>query len=316
MRTYTSGGITVTYPEKFVLSGNNNIVSITGATENTTFSLFGDEREFLSGSGEFDLMPYLQNLFATVGKNEKFSIKTIDEDLLIDGDALVTIDLTQVYFGANEFADKRVLVQQAEYTSLSPWFDFWLPTDAPAKINGVDYDFVEGFNSIDLSDYTGDVLIEFNADGFNTFDDTFDFTFTGEIISIKIQRVECPENGFLVRWIDHWGIWQQKVLDKAATLRNSSKDIYGWNSQPSSALFSGLRFAEVKKSIGVDLVAESCTKTEALRLSELCSSSFVHAYDFNNSEWIPVVVSTNEAKVGESKGRQNMNFNMSIQNDY
>lgn len=316
MRTYTSGGITITYPEQLVMVGDRNIVTITGATTKTTFSMFGDERELAAGAGEFDLLPYMQSLYATVAKNEKFSIASVVDVLLLDGVAFKSIDLTQVYFGASEFGDKRVLVQNAEYTEFSPWFDFWLPTDMEAKINGVEVDFVQGFNHVDLSSYTGDVVIQFAVDGFNEWDDTFDYTFTGEMVYIYIRRVECPQNGFLMRWLDHWGIWQQKTFALASTIRNADKSIYNWNGQATILLLNGLRFAEVKKALGVDIVEENCTLTEAKRLSDLAVSSYVHAYDFNNSAWIPVTVTNNDTKVAENKGRQNMNFNISLQNGY
>lgn len=316
MRTYTDNGITVTYPEQIIMNGDKNIVTISGANTKTTFSMFGDERELSAGAGEFDLLPYMQSLYATVAKNEMFSIASVTENLLLDGVSFKDIDLTQVYFGSSEFGDKRVLVQQAEYTEFSPWVDFWLPTDMEAKINGVDIDFVQGFNHLDLSAYTGDVEIVFAVDGFTTFDDTFDYTFTGELVSIYIRRVDCPQNGFLIRWLDHWGMWQQKTFALASTIRNAEKSIYNWNTQPTSLLLNGLRFAEVKKALGVDIVEENCTLTEAKRLSDLAVSSYVHAYDFNNAVWIPVTVTNNDTKVAENKGRQNMNFNISLQNGY
>ena len=316
MRTYTSAGITITYPEAMVMVGDRNIVTISGATANTTFSMFGDERELSAGAGEFNLLPYMQSLYATAAKNEMFSIASVTENLLIDGVAFHAIGLTQVFFGASEFGDKRVLVQSAEYTEFSPFFDFWLPVDMEAKINGVDYNFVQGFNHVDLSAYTGDVEICFAVDGFTTFDDTFDFTFTGELVYINIRRVECPQNGFLMRWLDHWGIWQQKTFALASTIRNAEKSIYNWNSQATSLLLNGLRFSEVKKALGVDIVEENCTLAEAKRLAELCVAQYLHAYDFNNAVWIPCIVTNNDTKIAENKGRQNVAFNISLQNGY
>ena len=150
MRTYTNSGITVTYPEQLIMHGDRNIVTISGATGKTTFSMFGDERELLAGAGSFDLLPYMLSQFATVGKNEMFSPSSKTEALLLDGVEFLSIDLTQIFYGASEFGDKRVLVQNAEYTEFSDWFDFWLPTDMEGKINGVEYDFVQGFNHIDF----------------------------------------------------------------------------------------------------------------------------------------------------------------------
>lgn len=316
MRTYTNSGITITYPEQFLLSGNRNIVTISGATTKTTFSLFGDERELSAGAGQFNLLPYMQSAFATVGKNEMFSPLSITENLLLDGVNFKALDFTQVHFGANEFGDKRTLVQYAEYTEFSPWFQIWLPTDMEAEINDVAVELVAGFNNIDLSSYTGDVLIQLSTSGFDSFDDTFDETFTGEIIEIYVKRVSCPENGMLMRWLDHWGIWQQKTFARVSLNRSSKKESYNWNGQNSNILYSGLKFSEVTRSQSFEVTTMAIDKKEAFRVSELVDAQFSHAYDFETSNWLPCIVLDNESKPAYNKGVQTINFNISLQNGY
>ena len=150
----------------------------------------------------------LKNLFVNEDFSSKFSPKGLSLELDFDNATeYLTMDFT-VFYGKNEVGDVRTLPRKAFYTEYSAWYDIFVSEATSVKINGVDTVLTQGLNSIDLSEYGGDVRIYSD----NSFDDTFDDTF-GWYMDVLVQRVECPENGVLLRWLDRWGIWQQAVLE-------------------------------------------------------------------------------------------------------
>ena len=316
MRTYTSSGITIQYPENLCLTGNRNIVSISGATTKTTFTIYGDTRDLIDGAGEFDLMPYFMAEFDDVSKNEKFEIPDLGLPLIksinFDSEAtFLNMDFSLLY-GKNLFEDVRFQTLRAEYSpGVADWYDFYLLSANVGTINGVLTSFFAGYNSIDLSSYTGDVIIDFE----DTFDDTFDETFTPGLSPIVIERVLCPENGLLLRWLDRWGIWQQKNFSKLNYIPKGTGNSFIWNWQTSDILYNGLQFAEKKQALNYDIQAQGVTTLEALRLSNLCSADFVHVYDFNAEIWLPVVVTTGEIPIPLNRNNHTISLNIQIQNE-
>ncbi len=316
MRTHTSilgDGIVIIYPELFVLSGNKNIVQISGATAYKTFTLFGDKRELIAGAGWFDLSVYLKNLFVNEDFSSKFSPKILNLELFFDAATTeyLTMDFT-VFYGKNEVGDVRTLPKKAFYTEYSAWYDIFVSEATSVKINGVDTVLTQGLNSIDLYSYSGDVLIEFE----NTFDDLFDETFIAGYNNILVQRVECPENGVLLRWLDRWGIWQQAVLDLLKTNRGAKGTTYVWNNSSNSVYYRGLNISEKERTKTIDVIAPYVDLEEAKRLSDIVDAPFIHMYDFATSAWMPVTLGSSSIPVDETKPSQNLAFNIIVQNGF
>jgi hypothetical protein len=315
MRTFTSilgDGIVIIYPDVFVLSGNKNIVQISGATAYETFTLFGDKRELIAGAGWFDLSVYFKNLFVNEDFSSKFSPKILSLELIFgNATEYLTMDFT-VFYGKNEVGDVRTLPKKAFYTEYSAWFDLWFPEATPYRIKGVDAVLSAGMNSLDLSSYTGDVLITFS----NTFTDIFDETFYVGYDNILIQRVSCPENGVLLRWLDRWGIWQQAVLDLLKTNRGAKGTTYVWNNSSNSVYYRGLNISEKERTKTIDVIAPYVDLEEAQRLSDIVDAPFIHMYDFATSTWMPVTLGSSSIPVDETKPSQNVAFNIIVQNGF
>lgn len=318
MRTYTDSGITITYPEAVVFTGNRNIVSISGASAYDTFTIFGDTRDLISGVGEFDISPYLKDLFADVEKNEMFDIEDLTESIYFDDSEISFLDMVfdEIFYAKSRIYDIRNTPKTAEYTEDSEWFHFWIEAAIEGEINGTPTNFTAGLNKLDLSSYSGDVYITFN----NTFDDTFDDTFIYDsfiydLNNILIQRVSCPDEGVVLRYLDHFGVWNQKVFSKVVFNPKAGSSVYNWTTQSSSILFNGLQFAEKTQEISFQIQAQGCLIEECERLSDVCLSDFVHVYDHVSDQWLPVVVTTAQIPVDYTKTNQNININILVQNE-
>jgi len=313
MRTApTNMGITIQYPEDLVFTGNRNIITITGSVGYSNFTIYGDTREFINGVGEFNLQPYWEALFESEDRNSKFSYKTSEIILFVDGEPIQALDFTYIFWGKNRIFDVRKLPKTGEYTDFSKWFDFWLDDGVDGKINGVDYSFVKGYNSLDLSAYNSDIIVLIGG----TFDDTFDTSFSLGVDSFIISKINCAENGILLRWLDHWGIWQQKVFEKLSENIQTKGDSYNWNKQNPEIFYNGLQFSEKKETDSFDIQVPSCDLDECERLADICTSDFVCVYDFTTSTWLPVVVSTNEIKIKQNTSNQPINLTIVLQNGY
>lgn len=314
MRTHTNSGITIGFPDDFVLTGNRNIVSISGATAYDEFKIFGDTRELIAGVAEFDLSPYLMALFSTEAKNAKFEEKTTEQGIFFDGSASSFLDMefTQVFYGKNRPLFARPFYSCAEFSTIAPWFEFWMPAEADATINGAPLAVTAGLNVLDLSSYTEDVNIVFP----NVFDETFDETFPDEDIrNICVKFVSCPENGTTLRWLDSFGLWQQKNFGNLNTALKGTGNSFNWAGQTAGSLYRGLQFAEKRQNATMDMQAQSCNLMEALRLAELATADFVHYYDTATSGWLPCVIATNEIQVNFNRPSQNINLSIVLQNE-
>lgn len=319
MRTYTAAGITIKYPNSFVYAGNRNIVKIEGATTKSTFTIFSDTRDLIDGVGEFDLNPYLLDLFVNKGKNEKFTFETVlSLDLIFDSDPVfLEMDFEQIFLGRNIINQSYNLPLTAEYSSYAPFFDFYLDVAKEGTINGVPYSFPAGYNSLDLSVYTGDVVISLTLGRTSTFDFTFDFTFFRTLRTpIVISRVECANEGQIIRWLDNFGVWQQKNFDDVSRNAGASAQIFNWQNQSETVLYNGLQWTQKKQRNTLQVRADGCSYLEALRLQSLCTSSFVHIYDFASGVWLPCVIATNEIPVPKNKNNQSLTFEIITQNEY
>jgi len=314
MRTYTNSGITVTYPDNFVLTGDRNIVSISGASAYDEFTIFGDTRELNAGVAEFDLSPYLMALFSTEAKNAKFSAKTTTQGIFFDGSVVSFKDMvfTEVFYGKNKPLFSRPYYTKGEFSADALWFEFWAPEAADATINGATLTVTAGLNVLNLSAYTDDVNIVFP----NTFDETFDDTFPNQDIGgILIEWVGCPENGASLRWLDSFGLWQYKNFGKLNIAPKGTGNSFNWAGQPSDSLYRGLQFSEKRQALSMDLQAQSCNLMEAFRISELATADFVHFYDTATSTWLPCLVSTSEIPVNFNRPSQNINLSIVLQNE-
>lgn len=313
MRTHISGGITLTYPDNFCFSKNRNIITIEGATAYSTFTIFGDTRDLIDGYGEFNVGQYFQ-----AGVNSKINMFSYtsfeDKEVYLDEDYFFAMAFDQIYYGMEIPFNNRVIQKYNEYTENSPFFEFWVSASTNGYIDGVPTLFQAGINRVDLTAYSEDVTIEFDSANDSTFDDSFDETFTNILTNpIIIQRVLCPENGVTLRWLDNWGVWQQKTFNKLNTNTNSDSSTYNWNDQPSNILYSGLRYAEKENSHSID-IQEVCLREEARRVAGIISSEYIHAYDTSTGSWIPVLVSNSAIKIPENRPSTTVNLNLIVQN--
>ncbi len=235
--TLESSGVTI---QREPIAGTDNLTFELAAIAKSLF----DRLEF----------PFIQEQDTTLLKTLNFTLSN-SSGVLLSGSI-------PVLWGALQIGEKYTQNKTLTYFKGFPFtVPLYTEGEIVLKANGVEYKTIgPGKHNLDISDINSSVVIEaFNEYSRKVFDYTFDFTFgpqkvlTPNNLKIKVNVVDCPNEGVYLRWINKYAEYNYYLFGSGVSSSTTrSIDIAYENIYYTTDLTDNYHFG-TGKNIGKDI---------------------------------------------------------------